>query len=194
MYQYMSDDQRCFAERRDVITFSTDTLTADVTLAGEITARLYVSPSTTDADYVVKLIDVYPMDEPDSPYRPDTTVHYAGYQQLVRGEIMRGRYRNGFEHPQPFVPARVTTVQFRLQDVLHTFKKGHRIMVQVQSSWFPAFDRNPQRFVPNIYEAKTSDFIPAVERVYHTPARPSGLEVEVLTGTAVTVPPSYQYR
>jgi hypothetical protein len=188
MYQYMSDDQRCFDQRRDVITFGTDTLTADVTLAGEITARLYVSPSTTDADYVVKLIDVYPMGEADSPYRPDTTVHYAGYQQLVRGEIMRGRYRSGFEHPRPFVPGRVSAVQFRLQDVLHTFKKGHRIMVQVQSSWFPAFDRNPQRFVPNIYEAQASDFVPAMQRVYHTPARPSGLEVEVLTGPAVTVP------
>ena len=180
MYQYMSDDQRCFDERRDVVTYATDTLRQDVTLAGPITARLYVSTSSTDADYVVKLIDVYPMDAPDSPWRPDTTVHYAGYQQLVRGEIMRGRYRTGFDHPEPFLPGQVTEVQFRLQDVLHTFKRGHRIMVQVQSSWFPAFDRNPQTFVPNIYEAKAGDFVTATERVYRTPAQPSALEVELL--------------
>ena len=180
MYQYMSDDQRCFDERRDVVTYATDTLRQDVTLAGPMTARLYVSTSSTDADYVVKLIDVYPMNEPDSPWRPDTTVHYAGYQQLVRGEIMRARYRDGFDKPEPFVPGQVTEVQFRLQDVLHTFKQGHRIMVQVQSSWFPAFDRNPQTFVTNIYEARASDFVTASERVYRTPASPSGLEVGVL--------------
>ena len=180
MYQYMSDDQRCFDNRRDVLTFETDSLAQDVTLGGEMTARLFVSTSGTDADYVVKLIDVYPMGEPDSPYRPDTTVHYAGYQQLVRGEIMRGRYREGFDKPEPFVPGRATQVQFRLQDVLHTFKKGHRIMIQVQSSWFPAFDRNPQRYVPNIYDAKASDFVKATERVYHTPSRASGLQVEVI--------------
>ncbi len=180
MYQYMSDDQRCFDDRRDVVTFETAPLTEDVTLGGEITAALWVSTSTSASDYVVKLIDVYPMDEPDSPYRPDTTVHYAGYQQLVRGEIMRGRYRDGFDHPEPFVPGRVTKVAFRLQDVLHTFEKGHRIMVQVQSSWFPAFDRNPQTYVPNIYEAKAGDFVTSTERVYHEPGRASGLRVQVV--------------
>jgi hypothetical protein len=180
MYQYMSDDQRCFDSRRDVLTYETDSLAQDVTLGGEMTAKLWVSTTGTDADYVVKLIDVYPMGEPDSPYRPDTTVHYAGYQQLVRGEIMRGRYRNGFDKPLPFVPDRVTEVQFRLQDVLHTFRKGHRIMIQVQSSWFPAFDRNPQRFVPNIYQATAADFIKATERIYHEPGHASALAVEVL--------------
>ena len=180
LYQYMSDDQRCFDERRDVVTYETDSLAQDVTLGGEMTARLFVSTTGTDADYVVKLIDVYPMGTPDSPYRPDTTVHYGGYQQLVRGEIMRGRYRNSFDKPEPFVPGTVTNVSFRLQDVLHTFKKGHRIMIQVQSSWFPAFDRNPQRYVPNIYDAKASDFVKATQRVYHAPGRASGLEVEVL--------------
>lgn len=182
MYQYMSDDQRCFDDRRDVVTYETDSLPQDVTLGGEMTARLFVSTSGTDADYVVKLIDVYPMGEPDSPYRPDTTVHYAGYQQLVRGEIMRGRYRDGFDRPAPFVPGRVTQVQFRLQDVLHTFKTGHRIMIQVQSSWFPAFDRNPQHYVPNIYDAKATDFVKATERIFHEPGHASGLEVEVLPG------------
>jgi predicted acyl esterase len=139
-----------------------------------------VSTSTDASDYVVKLIDVYPMDEPDSPYRPDKAVHYAGYQQLVRGEIMRGRYRDGFDAPKPFVPNQVTEVTVRLQDVLQTFKKGHRIMVQVQSTWFPAFDRNPQRYVPSIYQATESDFVTAIERVYHTSAQASRLEVEVL--------------
>jgi hypothetical protein len=176
----MSDDQRCFTTRPDVATFVSDTLRDDITFGGEITARLKVSTTGTDADYVVKLIDVYPPEMPDSPYPPDTTVHMGGYQQLVRGEIMRGRYRNGFDKPLPFVPDRVTEVQFRLQDVLHTFRKGHRIMIQVQSSWFPAFDRNPQRFVPNIYQATAADFIKATERIYHEPGHASALAVEVL--------------
>jgi putative CocE/NonD family hydrolase len=180
MYQYMSDDQRCFDNDRGVVTFETPPLEQDVTLAGPIDAHLYVSTSTDASDYVVKLIDVYPPDEPDSPYRPNEAVHYAGYQQLVRGEIMRGRYRDGFDTPKPFVPGQVTEVDVRLQDVLQTFKRGHRIMVQVQSTWFPAFDRNPQHYVPNIYEAKESDFVTAVERVYHTPGQASRLEVEVL--------------
>jgi putative CocE/NonD family hydrolase len=180
MYQYMSDDQRCFDNDRGVVTFETPPLDHDVTLAGPIDVHLFVSTSTDASDYVVKLIDVYPMDEPDSPYRPDEETHYAGYQQLVRGEIMRGRYREGFDDPKPFVPNEVTKVDFRLQDVLQTFKKGHRIMVQVQSTWFPAFDRNPQRFVPNIYEATRDDFVTATERIYHAPGRASHLEVEVL--------------
>ncbi|HKK07897.1 MAG TPA: CocE/NonD family hydrolase, partial [Gemmatimonadota bacterium] len=180
MYQYMSDDQRCFDIDRGVATFRTPPLDHDVTLAGPIQANLFVSTSTDASDYVVKLIDVYPMDEPDSPFRPDTAVHYAGYQQLVRGEIMRGRYRERFDDPRPFVPGQVTRVDFRLQDVLHTFRKGHRIMVQVQSTWFPAFDRNPQRYVPNIYEAEPSDFVTATERVYHAPGSASSLEVGVL--------------
>ena len=180
LYHYMSDDQRCFTSRPDVLVFETDTLRDDVTFGGEITARLQVSTTATDADYVVKLIDVYPPDMPDSPYQPDTTVHMAGYQQLVRGEIMRGRFRRSFTTPEPFTPNQVTSVAFRLQDVLHTFKKGHRIMVQVQSSWFPAFDRNPQRYVPNIYEAKASDFITATERVWVGRDAASGIEVQVL--------------
>ena len=180
MYQYMSDDQRCFDGRKDVLTFETDTLQQDVTLGGEITARLKVSTTGRDADFVVKLIDVYPMSEPDSPYMPYKNVHLAGYQQLVRGEIMRGRYRKSFSRPVPMTPGAVEDVTFRLQDVLHTFKKGHRMMVQVQSSWFPAFDRNPQSWVPNIYEARAEDFIPATIRVYTSAANASRLDVQVL--------------
>jgi len=181
LYHYMSDDQRCFTSRPDVLVFRTDTLREDVTVGGEITARLQVSTTGTDADFVVKLIDVYPPDEPDHPYRPDTTVHMAGYQQLVRGEIMRGRFRKSFTIPQPFTPNQLAEVSFRLQDVLHTFKKGHQVMVQVQSSWFPAFDRNPQRYVPNIYEAKPGDFIKATHRIWVSRDASSGIEVQVLT-------------
>jgi putative CocE/NonD family hydrolase len=180
LYQYMSDDQRCFTSRPDVLVFQTDTLRDDVTFGGEITAKLKVSTTGTDADFVVKLIDVYPPETPDSPYQPDTNVHMGGYQQLVRGEIMRGRFRKSFAAPEPFRPGQVTDVDVRLQDVLHTFRKGHRIMVQVQSSWFPAFDRNPQRYVPNIYEADARDFVRATQRVWVDRTAASGIQVQVL--------------
>jgi len=180
LYHYMSDDQRCFTTRPDVATFVSDTLQEDVTFGGELTAKLKVSTTGSDADFVVKLIDVYPPDMPDSPYQPDTAVHMGGYQHLVRGEIMRARYRKSFASSVPMTPGAVTDVDFRLQDVLHTFRKGHRIMVQVQSSWFPAFDRNPQSFVPNIYKATAKDFRKATERVWVGAGAASGLEVEVL--------------
>jgi putative CocE/NonD family hydrolase len=180
LYKYMSDDQRCNRSRIDVLTFQTPELDHDITLGGEITARLNVSTTGTDADYVVKLIDVYPMNEPDLPFRPDTAIHMGGYEQLVRGEIMRARFRTSFAKPMPMQPNAVTSVTFRLQDVLHTFKKGHRIMVQVQSSWFPAFDRNPQHYVPNIFEANDSDFVKATEFVWVDHQNPSRLEVQVL--------------
>jgi putative CocE/NonD family hydrolase len=180
LYHYMSDNQRCFTARPDVLVFQTGVLREDVTVGGEIIAKLHVSTTRTDADFVVKLIDVYPPDTPDSPYQPDTSVHLGGYQQLVRGEIMRGRFRKSFATPEPFTPNQVTPVAFPLQDVLHTFKRGHRIMVQVQSSWFPLFDRNPQKYVPNIYEAKSSDFIVATQRVWVGRGAASGIEVQVL--------------
>ncbi|MFN0123670.1 MAG: CocE/NonD family hydrolase [Blastocatellia bacterium] len=180
MYQYMSDDQRCFSTRPDVVEFQTAPLTESMTLGGEIMARLHVSVTGTDADFVVKLIDVYPSDEPDHPDQPHKNIHLAGYQALVRGEIMRGRFRDSFENPAPFTPGQVTEVSFALQDVLHTFKKGHRLMVQVQSSWFPAFDRNPQKYVPNIYNAEARDFIAATHRIWHDRTRPSQLTVQVL--------------
>ena len=180
LYKYMSDDQRCFRTRPDVLTFQTPELDHDVTLGGEITARLNVSSTGTDADYVVKLIDVYPTDTPNLPFQPDTSVHMAGYAQLVRGEIMRARFRNSFSRPIPMHPGVVNEVKFRLQDVLHTFKKGHRIMVQVQSSWFPAFDRNPQRYVPNIFEATEADFVKASETIWVDRTHASNIEVQVL--------------
>jgi uncharacterized protein len=180
LWKYMSDDQRCDRSRGDVLTFETPVLDHDLTLGGEITAKLQVSTTGTDADYVVKLIDVYPMNEPDLPFRPDTNIHMGGYEQLVRGEIMRARFRHSFAHPIPMQPNAVTEVSFRLQDVLHTFKQGHRMMVQVQSSWFPAFDRNPQRYVPNIYEANSSDFVKATEFVWVDQAHASGVQVQVL--------------
>ncbi len=177
--RYMNEDQR-FAERRpDVIEFQTEILEEDVTLAGDILAHLEVSTTGTDADWVVKLIDVYPDSERNSEHTPER-IQMSGYQQMVRSEIIRGRFRNSYEDPEPFVPSRVTEVRLPLQDVLHTFKAGHRIMVQVQSSWFPLFDRNPQQYVDNIFEADEEDFIKATHRVYHTPEQASYLEVKVL--------------
>ena len=176
MYQYMSDDQRCFSTRPDVLTYETEPLGEDVTLGGEIRVKLKVATSGTDADFVVKLIDVYPPNQPDNPYMPNKNIHLAGYQQMVRSEIMRARWRDGFDNPKPMVPGKVTEIPLALQDVLHTFKKGHRIVVQVQSSMFPVFDRNPQKYVPNIYKADDKDFIKATQTVYHN----SSIEVQVL--------------
>ncbi|RYD91310.1 MAG: CocE/NonD family hydrolase, partial [Sphingobacteriales bacterium] len=142
--EYMTADQRFAAKRKDVLTYQTDILTDDITIAGNIWANLKVATTGTDADWVVKVIDVYPDTTKANKFtRKDVTP--AGYQQMVRGEAMRGKFRNSFEKPEPFVPGKVTPVNFELQDLLHTFKKGHRIMVQVQSSWFPLADRNPQK-------------------------------------------------
>jgi len=180
MYQYMSDDQRCFSTRPDVLTFRSAILDSDVTLGGEITARLDVSTTGTDADFVVKLIDGYPPDEPNNPNQPFRNVYLGGYQQMVRSEIMRGRFRESFSKPKPFVPGQPAKVTFRLQDVLHTFKRGHRIIVQVQSTMFPIFDRNPQKYVLNIYQADAKDFVKATQRIWHDRTRASSLEVQVL--------------
>ncbi|MCK6618778.1 MAG: CocE/NonD family hydrolase [Cyclobacteriaceae bacterium] len=162
---FMSDDQREAARRPDVITFETDVLTDDVVLAGEIMARLKVSMTGTDADFVVKLIDVYPDDHPNYEHNPKNIV-MGGYQQLVRSEVFRGRFRNSFEKPEPFKPNEIYDVEFPLQDILHTFKKGHRIMIQIHSTWFPYIDRNPQKYVDNIYKANEEDFIKSTIRVY----------------------------
>ena len=162
---YMSDDQRDASRRPDVLTFQTEVLGDEVTLAGEILAKLKVAISTTDADFVVKLIDVYPDNHPNYEHNPKNIV-MGGYQQLVRSEVFRGRFRNSFEKPEPFVPGQVTEVNVPLQDVLHTFKKGHRIMIQIQSTWFPFIDRNPQQYVENIYKAEEKDFIKSTIKVY----------------------------
>lgn len=175
-FSYMSEDQRFAGRRPDVLVFQTDVLTDDLTLGGEIMAKLKVSTTGTDADWVVKLIDVYPPDEPNHPYMPNKNITLGNYEQMVRSEVMRGRFRNSFEKPEPFKPGEITDVNFRLQDVLHTFKKGHRVMIQVQSTWFPLIDRNPQTFVDNIYKADAKDFQKATHRVYDN----SVIEVQVL--------------
>jgi putative CocE/NonD family hydrolase len=156
--RYMSDDQRNASRRPDVLTFETDTLTDAVTIAGEIMARLKVAMTGTDADFVVKLIDVYPQHHPEYAHNPKN-VTMGAYQQLVRAEVFRGRFRNSFEKPEPFIPGQETEVAVQLQDVLHTFKKGHRMMIQIHSTWFPYIDRNPQKYVDNIYKADEGDFI-----------------------------------
>lgn len=169
---YMSEDQRFAESRPDVIEFMTEPLEAPITFAGDLLAHLQVSVTGTDADFAVKLIDVYPDDTPDNEHTPEG-IRLAGYQQMVRSEIQRGRYRNSLEVPEPFEPGEVTLVEFPLQDVYHTFEAGHRIMIQVQSTMFPLFDRNPQTFVPNIYRAVESDFQKAFHRVWHAPGRAS---------------------
>jgi uncharacterized protein len=163
--KFMTDDQRNASHRPDVITFQTEPLTEAITLAGEIAAKLKVSMTGTDADFVVKLIDVYPNDEPNDTHNPANII-MANYQQLVRHEVFRGRFRNSFEKPEPFKANEITDVQFALQDILHTFKKGHRVMVQIHSTWFPYIDRNPQKYVDNIYKANAEDFIKSSIKVY----------------------------
>jgi hypothetical protein len=176
--EYMVADQRFASRRPDVLAYSTDSLPADVTVAGPVGVELAVSTTGTDSDWVVKLIDVYP-DELPPPDPNPTGLQPGGYQQLVRGEPMRGRYRNGFDKPEQFEPGKPADVHFTMPDVCHTFRSGHRIMVQVQSSWFPLVDRNPQTFV-NIYEAKPENFRKATQRVYRSEDRPSRLTVHVL--------------
>ena len=175
-FNYMSEDQRFASRRPDVLTFQTDVLTEDMTLGGEIMAKLKVSTTGTDADWVVKLIDVYPPDEPNHAYMPNKNITLGNYQQMVRSEAMRGRFRNSFEKPEAFKAGEVTDVNFRLQDVLHTFKKGHWVMIQVQSTWFPLIDRNPQKYVDNIFKADAADFQKATHRVYDN----SVIEVQVI--------------
>ena len=172
--EYMIDDQRFSARRPDVKTYQTDVLIEDVTLTGPVLANLVVSTTGTDADYVVKLIDVYPEDAENND-----GVMMAGYEMLVRGEILRGKYRNSFEKPEPFVPGAVTKVNYPLPDVAHTFKKGHRIMIQIQNSWFPLADRNPQKFM-NIYTAEPKDFQKATHKIYHDTLNSSFITVKVL--------------
>jgi len=162
---YMSDDQREASRRPDVLTFESEVLKEDVVLAGEIMARLKVAISSTDADFVVKLIDVYPDDHPNYDHNPANIV-MGGYQQLVRAEVFRGRFRNSFVDPEPFKSNEPTEVNVPLQDILHTFKKGHRVMIQIHSTWFPYIDRNPQKYVDNIYEANEEDFVKATIKVF----------------------------
>ncbi|MBS1513338.1 MAG: CocE/NonD family hydrolase [Bacteroidetes bacterium] len=176
--EYMAEDQRFAAVRPDVITFETPELTQDVTLSGGIIADLFVSTTGTDADFIVKLIDVLPDNEPNIKNAPRGFT-MAGMQRLVRAEVMRGKFRNSYEKPEAFVPNQISEVKFNLNDVAHTFKKGHKIMVQVQSSWFPLIDRNPQQFM-RIPDAEEKDFQKATISIFHNAANASKIILPVL--------------
>ncbi len=177
-YNYMTDDQRHAAARPDVLVYQTEPLDQDLTVAGPLKATLHVSTTGTDSDWVVKLIDVFPNDAPDPNPNP-ANIRMAGYEMLIRGEPFRGKFRHGFDKPEPFTPGKLDKIEFELPDVFHTFRRGHRLMVQVQSSWFPLTDRNPQKFMP-IQDAKTSDFTKATQHVYRSVRAASGLTVQVL--------------
>ncbi len=175
---YMDADQRFAAKRPDVLVYQTAPLDEDVTVSGAVSPHLWVSTSGTDSDYVVKLIDVYPNDFPNPDPNPKE-VKMGGYEQLVRGEPFRGKFRNSFEKPEPFVPGQPTALNFALPDINHTFRRGHRIMVQIQSTWFPLVDRNPQKF-ENIPDATEADFQKATERVYHSKSNASAFVLPIL--------------
>jgi putative CocE/NonD family hydrolase len=169
---YMTEDQRFASQRPDVLAYQSEPLDGDVVVAGPVKVHLTVSTTGTDSDFVVKLVDVYPNDYPTPPapmgqVLPSNAVKMGGYQQLVRGEPFRGKYRNSFEKPEPFAPGKAVPIEYELPDIYHAFRKGHRIMVQVQSSWFPLVDRNPQKFM-EIPKAVASDFQRATERVYRS--------------------------
>jgi uncharacterized protein len=195
--EYMVSDQRFAASRTDVLTYQTAVLQEDVTLTGPVSPHLFVSTTGTDSDWDIKIIDVYPPDYPQSKFDeprpeerdrprmdvPPPSFTMGGYQQLVRGEPFRGKFRHSFEKPEPFTPGKTEEVNFTMQDINHTFRRGHRIMVQVQSSWFPLTDRNPQTFV-NIPDAQPSDFVKATQRVFHNKTQASGIAANVLPQSA----------
>ncbi len=182
--RYVLKDQRFAARRPDVLVFASEPLEREVTVAGRLFARLFVSTTGTDADFIVKLIDVYPDDAEHEVERDGTTacdVPMGGFQMLVRGEVMRAKFRNSFEHPEPMEPGEVTELRFDMQDVAHTFRRGHRMMVHVQSTWFPLVDRNPQTFT-NIYHAGDEDYRKATQRVYFSRGHASRLEIMTVDG------------
>jgi putative CocE/NonD family hydrolase len=189
-YDFMTEDQRFAASRTDVLVYKTEPLDHDVTVSGPITVDLKVSTSGTDSDFDVKLVDVFPGKYPDYDAKPGepppnprtlpaSTVQLGGYQELIRGEPFRGKYRQSFTTPVPFEPGKPTRITFQMPDVLHTFREGHRIMIQVQSSWFPLTDRNPQKFL-DITNAHATDFVKATERVYWGGSDGSRIEVPVI--------------
>jgi putative CocE/NonD family hydrolase len=172
-YNYMTSDQRFAARRTDVLAYESEPLDRDVTVAGPIECDLRVSTTGTDADWVVKLIDVYPDEVADQP-------DLGGYQLPISEDIFRGRYRESFSKPEAITPNKPLTYRFALPNANHVFLPGHRIMVQVQSSWFPLYDRNPQTFVPSIFWAKPGDYQKATQRIYHAPGEASAIELPVL--------------
>ena len=172
-YTWLLQDQRFVDNRPDVLTWETDELTENMTLAGQVTAKLFASTTGSDSDWVVKLIDVYPEKYPED-------WKLSGYELMISDEVFRGRFRKSFEKPEPLTPGAITPFTIDLHTANHVFKKGHRIMVQVQSTWFPIIDRNPQKFVPNIFEAKESDFQTATQRIYRSKEYPSGVVLSLL--------------
>jgi putative CocE/NonD family hydrolase len=169
---WLVEDQRFVDNRPDVLTWQTDELTEDLTLTGGVTAKLFASTTGSDSDWIVKLIDVYPEKYPDD-------WKLSGYELMIADEVFRGRFRKSFEKPEPITPDAITPFTIDLHTANHVFKKGHRIMVQVQSTWFPIIDRNPQKFVPNIFEAKESDYQKATQRIYRSKEYPSGVVISV---------------
>jgi putative CocE/NonD family hydrolase len=171
----MQRDQRFVDGRPDVLTWTSAPLAEELTIAGEVVAKLFASTTGSDADWVVKLIDVY----------PDSVAENArlrGYQLIVNADIMRGRYWKSFAKATPIPPRTVTPFTVALHDQLYRFKKGHRLMVQVQSTWFPLYDRNPQLFVPNIFLARATDYRAQEHRVWHTTRHASHVVLPVLEG------------
>jgi putative CocE/NonD family hydrolase len=173
-YTWLTEDQRFVDGRPDVLTWKTEPLTQDVTIAGDVTADLFAATSGSDADWIVKLIDVYPENVPNDP-------KMGGYEFMVANEVLRGRYRKSYEHPEAVTPNSTTEFKYSLHTQSYRFQKGHRIMVQVQSTWFPIIDRNPQTFVPNIFEAKASDYRAATVKVYRTPQAASHVVLPVVS-------------
>jgi putative CocE/NonD family hydrolase len=173
---WLVEDQRFVDNRPDVLTWQTDELTEDMTVAGSVTAKLFASTTGSDADWIVKLIDVYPEKYPDD-------WKLSGYELMVADEVFRGRFRKSFEKPEPITPDAITPFNIDLHTANHVFKKGHRIMVQVQSTWFPIIDRNPQKYVPNIFEAKESDYQKATHRIYRSKEYPSGVVLSLVPVT-----------
>lgn len=170
--EYMTDDQRFAARRPDVLVYQTEPLTEALTLAGPIQSELWVSTTGTDADFVVKLIDVFPPDAPDLEGLAAGR-NQGNYHMLVRSEAIRGRFRRSYTHPEPFVPGTVALVDLELLDVLHTFQPGHRLQIQVRSTWFPLMDRNPQTYVANVRDARPKDFVAHTQRVHRSKAHPT---------------------
>ncbi|MFB9842311.1 CocE/NonD family hydrolase [Mucilaginibacter ginsenosidivorans] len=172
-YFWLTEDQRFVHNRPDVLSWETDTLTSDLTVTGNLLAKLYAATSGTDADYVVKLIDVYPQE-----YKKELKM--SGYQLMVAADVFRARFRKSFSKPEPMIPGKAELISIDLHGIDHVFKKGHKIMVQVQSTWFPIIDRNPQKYVPNIFEAKESDYIKATEMIYRTTGAASCISLPVV--------------
>jgi uncharacterized protein len=171
---WLLEDQRFVDGRPDVLTWKTEPLASDVVVAGDITAKLFASTTGGDADFVVKLIDVYPED-----YAPDFKL--GGYEFMIANDVFRARFRNSFSKPEPMIPGKVTPVSIDLHTQSYRFKAGHRIMVQVQSTWFPIIDRNPQTWVPNIFEAKAGDYQAQTHRIWRVPASASRVEIATVS-------------